>query len=69
MKPHRKRQVALQAAMLLIGYPIAVVALMRLVTPHVQSPWIVGFIFVAFTFLFLRLVTGIRTRSILNRRW
>jgi len=69
MKPHRKRQIAFQAAALVVGYPLAVVGLMRWVTAYVESPWIVGFIFLAFTFFFWRLVTGVKTKRILGRRW
>jgi hypothetical protein len=69
MEPHRKRRLALETALLLIGYPLAAVALMRLVTAHLQSAWIIGSIFVVFTLLFLRLVTGIKTVKVLGRRW
>ena len=69
MEHHRKRRIAIQAALLLIGYPLAVIALMRLVTAHLQSAWIIGSIFVVFTLLFLRLVTGVTTVKVLGRRW
>jgi hypothetical protein len=64
-----KLQIALRALMLLVLYPFTAVAMMRLLTPHVQSPWLLGTIFLLFTLLFLRLVTGIRTRAIFGRRW
>jgi hypothetical protein len=69
MEPKRKRPVLPQLILLLLAYPIALVALVRFVTAHVQSPWINGAVFIIFTFLFWRVVTGEKTRKIFGRRW
>jgi len=69
MELHRKLRIAIQALLLVVLYPLAAVALMRFLTPHVRPPWLLGIIFLLFTLIFLRLVTGTRTRRIFGRRW
>jgi hypothetical protein len=69
MEPKRKRPVLPQLILLLLVYPLALVALMRFVTAHVQSPRINGAVFIIFTFLYWRVVTGEKTRKILGKLW
>jgi hypothetical protein len=69
MEPSRRRPVLLQFILLLMVYPVAVVAVMRIATAYVQSAWMNGVIFIVFTLLFLRIATGLRSRRFLGRRW
>ena len=69
MEQHRKRQIAVQAALLFVAYPVILVVLMRFLSARVESPWIIGFVFVLFTLLFWRRGTGTKTRRLFGRRW